>query len=347
MAITSWFDKGMVWTTEADIKEREMLQRIEAVRLAVVERLDAFTIASFSSFADTRLRTAVVANELMNHIGGAGISIFAAVEEAIDAFISSRWINYLDNSGNWENVSTIKLWTEADLLTSIGDITRIPITTPSGDACGFIPTAAWFLQQFKMLNNIIWAPGVNDTNFGINLVGSSGQEKTLTENFSVSWTNTYNNAVTSWNAAAGPVTAVHPDFFANTSFQDKNFGTDVAFLQRHSAEALLNGLYTGAQRSIDWYVKLQELSGTIEYLDQGLGITKNTLWHFATTAESAVANPSQLTDEFPNVAPERPTAEPSGPGVTEQGGCTSGTVSTFPNGQTAVKWDGANGFLFK
>lgn len=62
------------------------------------------------------------------------------------------YVNHNDNSGNWNGQATIPTYTEATMLTAIGDSSRIP--APS--AMSHRICSAWCYQQYKMLNMMRW-----------------------------------------------------------------------------------------------------------------------------------------------------------------------------------------------
>lgn len=73
--------------------------------------------------------------------------------QAFHSTISSLipgFVNHTDNGGNWDGQTTIPNWTEATILTSIGDASRLAISQLSPD------TKAWFVQQYKILNLLKW-----------------------------------------------------------------------------------------------------------------------------------------------------------------------------------------------
>ena len=67
--------------------------------------------------------------------------------------VFSRYVNHLDNKGNWTGKTTIPNWTQATLLAAIGDGARIP--PPSS----WQISAALCFQQYKFLNMLRWISG--------------------------------------------------------------------------------------------------------------------------------------------------------------------------------------------
>lgn len=64
--------------------------------------------------------------------------------------ILDRYANHTDSSGDWTGQDDIPLWTEADMLTAIGDAERIPAPTDP------LISARWMFQQYKILNLLRW-----------------------------------------------------------------------------------------------------------------------------------------------------------------------------------------------
>ncbi len=69
------------------------------------------------------------------------------------------FVNYEDSGGDWSGVSygqpenVAPIWTEASLMTAIGDPSRIAPYTNFGPRMFY---ADWSLQQYKILNKLIW-----------------------------------------------------------------------------------------------------------------------------------------------------------------------------------------------
>lgn len=71
-----------------------------------------------------------------------------------DVYSNATYVNHIDNGGDWTGQSVdisylIPPWTEATILTAIGDGTRL--AAPSSRVC-----AAWCFQQYKILNLLRW-----------------------------------------------------------------------------------------------------------------------------------------------------------------------------------------------
>jgi hypothetical protein len=73
---------------------------------------------------------------------------FSSFQSGITTMIP-LFVNHTDHSGNWNGQTTIPNWTEATILTAIGDASRIAV--PSSLVC-----AKWCYQQYKILNMLRW-----------------------------------------------------------------------------------------------------------------------------------------------------------------------------------------------
>lgn len=73
---------------------------------------------------------------------------FSTFQSTITTLIP-KYVNHTDNSGDWNGQTTIPAWTEATILTAIGDASRLP--APSSQIC-----AKWCFQQYKILNMPRW-----------------------------------------------------------------------------------------------------------------------------------------------------------------------------------------------
>jgi len=144
MAITSWTDLGMVWD---DLTEKQLYPYAEALRLALKERWEAFyTTSTIPAPLDVELATGVITT-------WEWVEEFQDQMTALIAPTTEGYVNHNDSGGDWTNVSMANfapLWTEATMMTQIGDASRI-VTSENG--CF---RADWALQQYKMLNELYW-----------------------------------------------------------------------------------------------------------------------------------------------------------------------------------------------
>ena len=62
----------------------------------------------------------------------------------------TKFVNHTNNSGSWDNQATIPNWTEATIITAIGDGSRLSAPTDP------LISAPWLYQQYKMLNLLRW-----------------------------------------------------------------------------------------------------------------------------------------------------------------------------------------------
>jgi hypothetical protein len=72
-----------------------------------------------------------------------------AIHSEVSALIP-LFVNHLDHSGDWNGQTTIPNWTEATILTAIGDASRI---VPSN----LNVLSPWYFQQYKILNMLRWS----------------------------------------------------------------------------------------------------------------------------------------------------------------------------------------------
>ena len=76
-------------------------------------------------------------------------SWFSAFQSEISTLIP-LYVNHTDSGGNWDGQTTIPMWTEAAILTAIGDASRLPAPTDP------LICAAWLNQQRKIINLLRW-----------------------------------------------------------------------------------------------------------------------------------------------------------------------------------------------
>ena len=76
-------------------------------------------------------------------------AFFAAFEAKMNDIIPLSF-NHTIQGGDYTGLDDLPYWTEADLLTEIGDATRIPAPVDP------IVSASWMWQQYRMLNKLLW-----------------------------------------------------------------------------------------------------------------------------------------------------------------------------------------------
>jgi hypothetical protein len=84
---------------------------------------------------------------------------FSTFQSTMSSLIGS-FVNHANNSGNWTGQITIPNWTEATLLTAIGDGSRK--SAPS--AMSHRICASWCYQQYEMLNMMRWIQKLSTSN---------------------------------------------------------------------------------------------------------------------------------------------------------------------------------------
>jgi hypothetical protein len=111
----------------------------EALRLALVERCQVASVT-----VPTVLNSAVAAGYPVLH------SWITAFQSTMSSLFS-HFANHTDNDGDWTGATSIPTWTEATMISAIGDSARV---TPASSKT---PTlAAWAMQQYHMLNKLLW-----------------------------------------------------------------------------------------------------------------------------------------------------------------------------------------------
>jgi len=146
MAIESWSSEGMDWSSESSLSVSSLYNACEAVRLAVAERQRALSSlvsgSIFASGGSVRLMTPW--------------NFASQVQSAVSALIP-LFANHEDNGGDWNGIKDVwwnnqnlaPAWTEAGVLESLGDESRL---APS--RLGEI--RPWLWQQYRILNKLRW-----------------------------------------------------------------------------------------------------------------------------------------------------------------------------------------------
>ena len=89
-------------------------------------------------------------------------SWFTAWQSEMDTLIT-KYVDHTDNSGNWDGIATIPNWTSNNIITAIGDASRLGAPTDP------LVSAAWMFQQYNIINLLRWYNGTTS--------GTSGNEK--------------------------------------------------------------------------------------------------------------------------------------------------------------------------
>jgi len=124
------------WSSDAALRGQPPLILFEAVRQAYVQRLGPLGSATpvlLSACPDVGYDAQAWDRVLA--LGSAWT-------------LAASYVNHTDNAGNWHGESSIPEWSEATLLSALGDATRLPTTTRH--------TAAWLRQQMRVIDLCRW-----------------------------------------------------------------------------------------------------------------------------------------------------------------------------------------------
>ena len=140
----------MSWTYSTINPVGRQMQRVmEELRLALVERcsISATTVpVGWTTSIDGRQVTA---------------TMLSTWHTAISTLIP-KFANHTYNSGDFDGALDVIVWSEASILSSIGDASRLSIS--SGNQI----TAAWLGQQYNILDRLRWLRLSAPTNSNVN-----------------------------------------------------------------------------------------------------------------------------------------------------------------------------------
>lgn len=279
------------------------MQSFNQLRGAIAERCNA---------SGTSIPAGLAADKSKFDLAG---TFFADFQSTMSTLIP-KFVNHTDNGGNWDGQSTIPNWTEATMLTAIGDAARLP--APSS-----IKAAAWCFQQYEMLNMIKWVHNNN-------LVGSFPTP--------YMWWPGYNKVQT----VEGNWAAARSAFLAKPWEYSDGF-TDIHLMQRtangiqgrsgffnvtrpHSLQFSLDIYYYSKGGSATWF--------SFDVLD-----VENVFHNVYSDGEGG--DRSNINPIPTSAYDNQVTAWVSDPGEI-------GNISLGVNERAAIlKFDGANGFTFK
>lgn len=308
----------------------------EMLRLALVERCTAS-----STSVPVVLQTARAPGRI--YIDTWFASFHSTMSTLITAFV-----NHTDNGGNWNGIvpgSAAPVWTEAAILTAIGDASRVPIVD--------IPTGAWSLQQYKILNKLLWTKKATfaPQNHGptpprLNPIWFRSVWSRPT--FDAAWARLLLDFPAAWvvNLTAPGVEGWSRLFWV---------GADaVAESVRRTSYMRMTIDTGGFNVLIDWYSKTFILGDIFEpeglgWVDGGMG-----LGAVETVPAPDVGGAIESTDYFLNVIDppgqvqvfQRPVPDPAFPGGSLQHGWQCDTRTGLPDNMCVVKWNVTGGFLF-
>lgn len=341
MAIVDWTSEGMNWTS---LSGKNFYPYLEALRLALLERADGAGLT-----IPTILNSPVL-------IGGETTYAWGDAYNDLMSDTITKYVDKDDNSGNWhETVNGPPSWSEATLLTAIGDTVRYPIYFFGSEL-----TSKWALQQYNFLNKLLWheidfIPNINTVTRLI--ISSIGQHAS-------NWTTAYNNAVTDWNNQTAGSSSPSFDCYSETRKTLETSGTRTVELQMQQCEGTFPASSTTFQSTVDFYATLthHDTLGTATFDDHGhlaenlpindITVGSGPVWILfdRISTESAAATRA-FNGIFTNAEMNAiPTAPPNcGPNPTVSGALNANKCGYKESGSGSVvfKYDGTNGFKFK
>jgi hypothetical protein len=95
------------------------------------------------------------------------IAASIAIQSTVSALITS-FVKHPDNGGNWAGLTSIPNWTEADILTAIGDDERIPAPARASEL-----SAEWLYQQYEIINLLLWT-NTTESEATVDIAGKTG-----------------------------------------------------------------------------------------------------------------------------------------------------------------------------
>jgi hypothetical protein len=160
----SGWDANWDSTQAKDKLPRNVLTQLRA---ALVERWQATNYTDAQITAN--LPAAPEADKLLHP--GTGLPTYTWFQD-FQAYMTAALGNYANhvliaaNGGTVDGLTSAPVWTEAAMLTAIGDAARIPAPSSNSPAKARGLVAAWAYQQYRMLNLLRWkwwTPGVPQT----------------------------------------------------------------------------------------------------------------------------------------------------------------------------------------
>ena len=241
----------------------------------------------------------------------------------------TKFINHTDSGGNWDgqpqNTVPFAVWSEADILTEIGDAVRVP--GPS------IPLAAWSLQQYKILNLLLWiTEGSDDPLFEQKKTGFGASYAIAGANFIAS----------PWVDGFG-----HP-FHRNSGYGVVTGGADFGFI-RTRTKFRINETYAYAAQ-VDWYIQVSVSTqpGIVYTFDgESMGLVYDTIWRFQVDQDYLIGN--TITSDYPTDREDLPPEAGAWPEKKARGWWHWTTGSAPPyvrEAYAAIKFNVARGFKF-
>lgn len=237
------------------------------------------------------------------------------------------YANHTDNSGDWDGETSIPAWSEATILTALGDVARLPAPTDP------LISASWMWQQFRILNLLRWTYQTDITYY----LYRSSYPETADMNFAQSvvlaaanwnangWTNN-EGAVGAWVG-----TCDHVGFYYETTFQ--NF----------TIKLNGNNYATPLQASYDFYIHTTpptNATNNVFWSDAGYLLNKYNRVQTIAENGNAKSTTNELLEKTIPPTPAEPII-----GSTSKGYIVSELTGKKP--LAIVKFDGANGFTFK
>jgi len=131
---TSWTDNSLTWAAANPLWDSMSLNLAMIESVKECDSIAGRTVPALLSAAYNPIQPN---RDYVN-------AIHSEVSTLIPLFV-----NHLDNSGNWNGQATIPAWTEATILTAIGDASRI---VPAN----LNTLSAWYFQTYRILNMLRW-----------------------------------------------------------------------------------------------------------------------------------------------------------------------------------------------
>ncbi len=284
---------------------------------------------------------------------------FSDFQSTISALIP-KFVNSDDSGGDWSGETLVDFapfWNESDIITAIGDVSRLP--APS------IFKSDWSLQQYKILNKLVWARRTTTTMsvFDDRKIQRTkgwppGTEYTLEQlwnqldsDWSASWVSPAGVTGNSMGAGGYGVWARHN--VTSVEFKEVGgSGVHAGFIAERRYQESPDGSFNVG---IDWYAETGEpvphagftpkptppYVVTKEFDDEGLGWSAvGTMTKFQTSGSTAIR--PVITNYFMSGAlPPKPSFWPSYQGQVVRGwSFNSGTI------RAVLKWNVTDGFKF-
>jgi hypothetical protein len=292
----------MDWTT---LQGKPPLPYVEALRLALVERLNKVTFPTIYNPLIARLADPIVSEAAMT-------PGFAHAFQSMMSALFGVFVDYR-TAASWNGLSgTVSasgtfgfgppatfapMWTEANLLSDIGDAERYLVwsntgglTPPTASLPALYPfTAAWAKQQYELLNRLRWTrhvPGASTTISGAQVVWDGGRrvgdENTNAHGYDQ--TATFDAADAEYLASIATVSEL-------TGFPTKQLGYVIGasvFSRAYRDASVVGPKVTVAsdiERAVDYYLAAIPASGfgnvsegVHDFDDFGLGLTEGEIF---------------------------------------------------------------------